>query len=329
MGVTGTFLGTAAQGVWSTARLDFSAPWGGVAKLHFGAFGGSISRAGAAVGRHGGPVQHADQGQRLRGRVGLRDGPAGRLAGPHGQRGLRPAAAQRHELHGRFHDGRGRLGRNLLRSADVHRRRVRDVRRRRVAQLAEHGGGLLSSATGITGSTLTVNNGQRQNFTTVGDVSTGALTASGTATAASFAAAGALTRGPARAWTAPSRPRAAGCRRAGLRRRDELGHGLRDEDVAATQAQDSQSGMKRMRFVVVEAEEQDLKQEATQPLLSLLQALMQIPPSTDALVTARLSELMTNSFGVFQVEPKVVDARLPGLLQTSFHVEPVDPGRFP
>ena len=79
-----------------------------------------------------------------------------------------------------------------------------------------------------------------------------------------------------------------------------------------------------MRFVVVEAEEQDLKQEATQPLLSLLQALTQIPPSTDALVTARLSELMTNSFGVFQVEPKVVDAGLPGLLQTSFHVEPVD-----
>ena len=71
---------------------------------------------------------------------------------------------------------------------------------------------------------------------------------------------------------------------------------VRDADAAATQAQDSQSGMKRMRFVVVEAEEQDLKQEATQPLLSLLQALTQIPPSTDALVTARLSELMTNSF---------------------------------
>ena len=84
---------------------------------------------------------------------------------------------------------------------------------------------------------------------------------------------------------------------------------VRDADFAATQAQDSQSGMKRMCFVVVEAEKQDLKQEATQPLLSLLQALTQIPPSTDALVTARLSEFMTNSFGVFQVEPKVVDAR--------------------
>ena len=41
VGVTGTFLGTASQGVWST-RLDFLVPPGGVAKLHFGAFGGSI-----------------------------------------------------------------------------------------------------------------------------------------------------------------------------------------------------------------------------------------------------------------------------------------------
>ena len=42
VGVTGTFLGTPLQGVWSTACLDFSAPPGGIAKLHFGAFGGSI-----------------------------------------------------------------------------------------------------------------------------------------------------------------------------------------------------------------------------------------------------------------------------------------------
>ena len=42
VGVTGAFLGTASQGVWSTARLDFSVPPGGIAKLHFGAFGGSI-----------------------------------------------------------------------------------------------------------------------------------------------------------------------------------------------------------------------------------------------------------------------------------------------
>ena len=44
VGVTGTFLGTALQGVWSTARLDFWVPPGGIAKLHFGAFGGSIPR---------------------------------------------------------------------------------------------------------------------------------------------------------------------------------------------------------------------------------------------------------------------------------------------
>ena len=54
--------------------------------------------------------------------------------------------------------------------------------------------GLLSSATGITGSTLTINNtANAGNFTTVGDVSTGTLTASGAATVASFAATGALT----------------------------------------------------------------------------------------------------------------------------------------
>ena len=98
-------------------------------------------RAGAAVGGHAGALQHADQGLRLQGGVGLRDGPAGGLAGPHGlghagrahragQRGLRPAAVQRRELHGRVHDGRGRLGRRFHRRrrrshAVVHRGRVR------------------------------------------------------------------------------------------------------------------------------------------------------------------------------------------------------------
>ena len=65
VGVTGTFLGTASQGVWSTARLDFLVPPGGVAKLHFGALAAPF----LAVGGHAGPAQHADQGQRLRGRV--------------------------------------------------------------------------------------------------------------------------------------------------------------------------------------------------------------------------------------------------------------------
>ena len=48
---------------------------------------------------------------------------------------------QRRELHRRFHDGRGRLGRSLLRSAHSHRHRRRghaDVHRGRVRQLAEH-----------------------------------------------------------------------------------------------------------------------------------------------------------------------------------------------
>ena len=144
-GVTGTFLGTPSQGVWSTARLDFSVPLGGIAKLHFGAFGGSIP--GLCSSRRAGPVQHADQGQRLRGRVCLSNGLAGGLAGPHGlghagrahragQRGLRPAAVQRRELHRRVHHGRGRLGHSLLRRAHSHRHRRRGravVHRGRVA----------------------------------------------------------------------------------------------------------------------------------------------------------------------------------------------------
>ena len=104
VGVTGTFLGTPSQGVWSTARLDFSVPPGGVAKLHFG---GSIP---GLVQQSAGTLDlYSMQGLGLRGRVGLRDGPAGGLAGPYGlghagrahragQRGLRPAAVQRREL---------------------------------------------------------------------------------------------------------------------------------------------------------------------------------------------------------------------------------------
>ena len=123
VGVTGTFLGTPSQDVWSTARLDFSVPPDRIAKLHFGAFGGSIP---GLVQQSAGTLdlQHADQGQRLRGRVCLGNGPAGGLAGPHGlghagrahragQRGLRPAAVQRRELHGRVHHGRGGVVRNI------------------------------------------------------------------------------------------------------------------------------------------------------------------------------------------------------------------------
>ena len=167
VGVTGTFLGTPSLGVWSTARLDFSVPPGGMRSC----FRRLDPRAGAAVGGHAGPVQHADQGLGLRGRVGLRDGPAGGLAGPHGlghagrahragQRGLRPAAAQRRELHGRVHDGRGRLGRRFLRSAHSHRHRRRShaVSGSSLSITGAASVGLLSSATGITGSTRTINN---------------------------------------------------------------------------------------------------------------------------------------------------------------------------
>ena len=121
-------------------------PPGGIAKLW--SLRRLYPRAGAAVGGHAGPVQHADQGQRLRGRVCLSNGPAGGLAGPHGlghagrahragQRGLRPAAAQRRELHRRVHHGRGRLGHSLLRRAHRHRHRRRGravVHRARVGQ---------------------------------------------------------------------------------------------------------------------------------------------------------------------------------------------------
>ena len=116
VGVTGTFLGTPSQGVWSTARLDFSVP-GGIAKLHFGAFGGSIpGLVWTCTACRSGP-------QPLRESRSC-DGPAGRLAGPHGSR--------------------GRLGRSLLRSAHSHWHRRRShavVHRGRVRQLAEHHGG--------------------------------------------------------------------------------------------------------------------------------------------------------------------------------------------
>ena len=130
VGVTGTFLGTAAQGVWSTAGLDFSAPPGGVAKLHFGA--SMQIRASAFEGES---VSVTDLLADLLALTGSA------RTDRTGQRGLRPAAAQRRELHGRVHHGRGRLGRSLLRSAHSHRHRRRShavVHRRRVGQLAEH-----------------------------------------------------------------------------------------------------------------------------------------------------------------------------------------------
>ena len=114
VGVAGTFLGTPLQGVWSTARLDFSVPPGGIAKLHFRASNSEARSPGwYSSGGHAGPVQHADQGQRLRGRVCLSNGPA-RTCWPlrawHAGAGQLGCNQLLRELHGRVHNGRGRLG---------------------------------------------------------------------------------------------------------------------------------------------------------------------------------------------------------------------------
>ena len=47
--------------VFQIAKIDFLFSRGGVAKLHFGAFGGLGPQAGAAVCGHAGPVQHGDK----------------------------------------------------------------------------------------------------------------------------------------------------------------------------------------------------------------------------------------------------------------------------
>ena len=122
----GSFVGD--QGAWSTAKMYFTAPPNGAAKLR-----GALPGAGPAQpdGRNGGRLRPPDPG---------RNPETGR-AHRAGQRGLRPAAVQRRELHRRVHHGRGRLGRSLLRSAHSHRHRRRghaDVHENRVRQLAEH-----------------------------------------------------------------------------------------------------------------------------------------------------------------------------------------------
>ena len=246
VGVTGTFLGTPSQGVWSTARLDFSVPPGGIAKLHFGAFGGSIpglvQQSAGTLDLYSMQIRaSAFEGES----VSVTDLLADSLALT-GSATLDGLTAQ------------GNVGCDQLLCNDVN---CTDVFTTGVdasgavscaaltatgtvagAALSSTGGvsgsslsisgaasvGLLSSATGITGSTLTINNtANAGNFTTVGDVSTGTLTASGAATAASFAATGALTGATltitGAASTGPldcesldctSRPRAAECRRA-------------------------------------------------------------------------------------------------------------------
>ena len=183
VGVTGTFLGTPSQGVWSTARLDFLVPPGGIAKLHFGATLDLYSMQIRASAFEGESVSVTDL---------LADSLA--LTGSATLDGL---------------TAQGNVGCDQLLCNDVNCTDVLALTATGAvagAALTSTGAvsgsslsisgaasvGLLSSATGITGSTLTINNtANAGNFTTVGDVSTDTLTASGAATAASFAATGA------------------------------------------------------------------------------------------------------------------------------------------
>ena len=165
----GTFLGTPSQGVWSTARLDFLVPPGGVAKLHLRRLD---PRAGADL------YSMQIRASAFEARVGLRDGP-GRLAGP--------------DVNCKDVFTTGVDASVFLRNAHSHRRRSHAVvHRRRVRQLAEHHrGGQRGTAELGHRNHMTINNtANAGNFTTAGDVSTGTLTASGAAT---FAATGALT----------------------------------------------------------------------------------------------------------------------------------------
>ena len=245
VGVTGTFLGTASQGVWSTARLDFSVPLGGIAKLHFGAFGGSIpglvQQSAGTLDLYSTQIRaSAFEGDS----VSVTDLLADSLA--------LTGSATLDGLTAQGNVGCDQLLCNDVNCTDVFTTGVDASGAVSCAALTATGTvagaalsstgavsgsslsisgaasvGLLSSATGITGSTLTINNtANAGNFTTVGDVSTGTLTASGAATAASFAATGALTGATLTITGAASagpldcesldctlRPRAAECRR--------------------------------------------------------------------------------------------------------------------
>ena len=212
VGVTGTFLGTPSQGVWSTARLDFSVPLGGIAKLHFGAFGGSIP---GLVQQSAGTLDLYSMQIRATAFEGESVSVTDLLADSLALTG----SATLDGLTAQGNVGCDQLLCNDVNCTDVFTTGVDASGTVSCAALTATGTvagaalsstgavsgsslsisgaasvGLLSSATGITGSTLTINNtANAGNFTTVGDVSTGTLTASGAATAASFAATGALT----------------------------------------------------------------------------------------------------------------------------------------
>ena len=211
VGVTGTFLGTPSQGVWSTARLDFSVPPGGIAKLHFGAFGGSIPglvqqsagtldlysmqiRASAFEGESVSVTDLLADSLALTGSATL-DGLTAQ--GNVGCDQLLCNDVNCTDVFTTGVDALGAISCAALTAGTVAGAALSSTGAVSGSSLSITGAasvGLLSSATGITGSTLTVNNtANAGNFTTVGDVSTGTLTASGAATAASFAATGALT----------------------------------------------------------------------------------------------------------------------------------------
>ena len=132
VGVTGTFLGTPSQGVWSTARLDFSVNCTDVFTTGVDASGTVSCAALTATGTvvHGGRVrqlaEHQRRGQR---------GPAELRHGNHGQHVDHQQHGQRRELHHggrRVHgdiDGLGRSNRGELRShRGAHGRHADDHR---------------------------------------------------------------------------------------------------------------------------------------------------------------------------------------------------------
>ena len=207
VGVTGTFLGTVLQGVWSTARLDFSesrsctsepsaAPSPGWCSSRRARWTCTACRSGPRPSRES---------------LSVTDLLADSLA--------LTGSATLDGLTAQGNVGCDQLLCNDVNCTDVFTTGVDASGAVSCAALTATGAvagaalsstgavsgsslsisgaasvGLLSSATGITGSTLTINNtANAGNFTTVGDVSTGTLTASGAATAASFAATGALT----------------------------------------------------------------------------------------------------------------------------------------
>ena len=177
VGVTGAFLGTPLQGVWSTARLDFSVPPGGIAKLHFGAFGGLVQQSAGTLDLYSMQIRaSAFEGESvsvtdlLADSLALRLGHAGR-AHRAGQRGLRPAAVQRRELMGVDASGAVSCA-ALTATGTVAGAALTSTGAVSGSSLSISGAasvGLLSSATGITGSALTINNtANAGNFTTVG-----------------------------------------------------------------------------------------------------------------------------------------------------------------